>query len=192
MAGENYMLENVRYMFIIDDDPVQVEMIKDYLSERYIFELKVYEDGEKAMKDMETLKPEIVVLDYHLNSNNPQAKNGIEVLTDIKRIHPASKVIMFSAQDNIDIALESMRNGAYDYIIKGETAFNKMENTVNRLGEMHKLESINIAQKRTITFLGIMLGVFVLLGILYMFFGAPFFEKGKEAPIKRMEQLNEQ
>jgi two-component system OmpR family response regulator len=192
MAGENYMLENARYMFIIDDDPVQVEMIKDYLGERYIFELKVYEDGEKAMKDVETLKPEIVVLDYHLNSNNPQAKNGIEVLKEIKRIHPASKVIMFSAQDNIDIALESMRNGAYDYIIKGETAFNKMENTVNRLGEMHKLESINIAQKRTITFLGIMLGLFVLLGILYMFFGAPFFEKGKEAPIKRMEQQSEQ
>jgi DNA-binding NtrC family response regulator len=187
MASENYMLENVRYMFIIDDDPVQVEMIKDYLGERYIFELKVYEDGEKAMKDIETLKPEIVVLDYHLNSNNPNAKNGVEVLKEIKRINPPTKVIMFSGQDNIDIALESMRNGAYDYIIKGETAFNKMENTVNRLGEMHKLESMNIAQKRTITFLAVVLGVFVLLGVLYMFFGAPMFEKGKDAPIESMQ-----
>jgi DNA-binding NtrC family response regulator len=82
---------------------------------------------------------------------------------------------MFSGQDNIDIALESMRNGAYDYIIKGETAFNKMENTVNRLGEMHKLESVNVAQRRTITFLSIVIGVIVLLGILYYFVGAPDF-----------------
>ena len=40
---ENIMLENVRFMFIIDDDPVQTEMIKDYLVERYIFELKMFE-----------------------------------------------------------------------------------------------------------------------------------------------------
>ncbi len=176
MSSENIMLEDVRYMFIIDDDPVQVEMIKDYLGERYIFQLKVYEDGESALKDVELLKPEIVVLDYHLNSNNAQAKNGIEVLKEIKKINPTTKVIMFSGQDNIDIALESMRNGAYDYIIKGETAFNKMENTVNRLGEIHKLESINTAQKRTITFLAIVIGLFILLGILYFFYGAPFFE----------------
>jgi DNA-binding NtrC family response regulator len=82
---------------------------------------------------------------------------------------------MFSGQDNIDIALESMRNGAYDYIIKGETAFNKMENTVNRLGEMHKLESVNVAQRRTITFLSVVIGVIVLLGVLYYFIGAPDF-----------------
>lgn len=171
------MLENVRYMFIIDDDPVQTEMIKDYLNERYIFELKVYETGEHALPDVEKFKPEIVVLDYHLNSGNKNAKNGVEVLKQIKKVSPETKVIMFSGQDNINIALDSMRNGAYDYIIKGETAFNKMENTVNRLGEMHKLESINKAQKRTITILAFAIGIFVILGILYYIYGAPFFEK---------------
>lgn len=171
------MLENVRHMFIIDDDPVQTEMIKDYLNERYIFELKVYETGEQALPDVETLKPEIVVLDYHLNSGNKNAKNGVEVLKQIKKVSPDTKVIMFSGQDNINIALDSMRNGAYDYIIKGETAFNKMENTVNRLGEMHKLESINKAQKRTITILAVAISIFVALGILYYIYGAPFFEK---------------
>lgn len=177
MSNENYMLENVRFMFIIDDDPVQTEMIKDYLGERYIFELKTFQDGESAMKDVVDLKPEIVVLDFHLNANNPKAKNGIEVLKEIKHVSPATKVIMFSAQDNIDIALESMRNGAYDYIIKGETAFNKMETTVNRLGDMHKLESVNTAQKRTILFLSIVIAAIVALGVLYFFFGAPFLKK---------------
>lgn len=176
MADDNIMLENVRYMFVIDDDPVQTAMISDYLKERYIFELKTYENGEDAMTDVSGLKPEIVVLDYHLNSSNSGAKNGIEILKDIKKLSPETKVIMFSGQDNINIALESMRNGAYDYIIKGETAFNKMENTVNRLGEMHKMEAVNIAQKRTIIFLAVALSIFVLLGVLYFFFGAPMFE----------------
>jgi DNA-binding NtrC family response regulator len=130
------------------------------------------------MEQIQQLKPEIVVLDYHLNANNPGAKNGIEVLKQIKQINSQTKVIMFSAQDNINIALESMRNGAYDYIIKGETAFNKMETTVNRLGEMHKLEAVNTAQKRTITFLAVIIGLIVLMGVLYFYFGAPFMKKG--------------
>jgi two-component system, OmpR family, response regulator len=167
MASDNIMLESVRYMFVIDDDPVQTEMIKDYLKERYIFDLMTFENGEDAMKDITTLKPEIIVLDYHLNAANPSAKNGIEVLKEIKRVSPVTKVVMFSAQDNIDIAMESMRNGAYDYIIKGETAFNKMENSINRLGEMHRLEAVNIAQKRTIAFLGIMIGLILVLCIIY-------------------------
>ena len=170
MADDNIMLEDSRHMFVIDDDPVQTEMIKDYLKDRYIFELKTYENGELAMPDIIKLKPEIVVLDYHLSSNNPQAKNGVEVLKEIKQASPTTKVIMFSAQDNINIALDSMRNGAYDYIIKGETAFNKMENTVNRLGEMHKLEAVNTAQKRTILFLVIFILIIIALGVLYYFF----------------------
>lgn len=170
MAEENYMLENVRYMFVIDDDPIQTEMISDYLKERYIFELRKYETGEAAMHDIQTLKPEIVVLDYHLNSNSSESKNGIEVLKEIKKVSPQTKVIMFSAQDNINIALESMRNGAYDYIIKGETSFNKLENTVNRLGEVHRLEAVTTAQRRTIIFLAVFIAIIVALGVLYYFF----------------------
>ena len=168
MAEDNIMLESVRFMFVIDDDPVQTEMIKDYLKERYIFEMKTYENGEDAMADVKKLKPEIVVLDYHLSSSDPNAKNGVEVLKEIKQLSPETKVIMFSGQDNINIALDSMRNGAYDYIIKGETAFNKMETTVNRLGEMHKMAAVNTAQKRTITFLAVILILVILAGVYYL------------------------
>mgnify|MGYP003455837172 FL=1 len=48
-----------------------------------------------------------------------------------------------------------------------------MENTVNRLGEMHKLESINTAQKRTITILAIVISAIIAISILYFFFGDP-------------------
>jgi len=174
VTGDNLTLENVRYMFVIDDDPVQTEMIKDYLKERYVFELKTFADGESALAEVERLKPEMAVLDYHLNSNNASAKNGIDVLKEIKRLSPETRVIMFTGEDNINVALESMRNGAYDYIIKGETAFNKIENTVNRLGEMHRLEAVNVAQKRTILFLSIGIGIIILLAILYAVLGSPF------------------
>jgi DNA-binding NtrC family response regulator len=154
-------------MFVIDDDAIQTEMIKDYLKERYLFDLKTFENGEDAMADIKNLTPEIIVLDYHLNANKKEAKNGVEILKEIRTASPNTKVVMFSGQDNINIALDSMRNGAYDYIIKGETAFNKLENTINKLGETHKLEAINKAQRNTITFLGAVIGAIILGAIIF-------------------------
>ncbi len=161
------MFDESRKLFVIDDDPIQVEMIQDYIKDRYVFEVKAYSDGESAMDDIKNQHPEIVVLDYHLNSQNVGAKNGIEVLKEINAASPNSKVFMFSGQDDMELATESLKNGAFDFIVKGPTAFDKLERTINRLGDMNQLEMINKGQKRTIAFLvgGILL--MVVLGLLY-------------------------
>ncbi|MBP6456499.1 MAG: response regulator [Chitinophagaceae bacterium] len=166
MSEEVYNIESARYIFVIEDDAIQTEMLKDYLTERYLLEVKTYTNGEDALNDVAKFKPEIVVLDYHLNSSNRAAKNGIEILKEIKAKSPESKVVMFSGEDNLNIALESMKSGSYDYIIKGETAFNKLENVINKLGDLHKMESINKAQKRTITMLGIVIAIIVIVAFI--------------------------
>ena len=63
-----------RYLFLVDDEPIQNEMLKDYLNERFLYEVKVFDNGEDAMKNMH-LNPEIVVLDYHLSGHVRDAKN---------------------------------------------------------------------------------------------------------------------
>ncbi|MCX8471487.1 MAG: response regulator [Chitinophagaceae bacterium] len=166
MAEKVINLEHVRYMFIIDDDAVQREMIKDYMAERYLFEVKIYDNGEDAMEEIKTLKPEIIVLDYYLNSHITKSKNGIEVLKQIKQVSPTTEVVMFTGEDKLEVALESMRNGAYDYVVKGESAFNKIEKVINNLGERHRMMAIHIAQKRTITFLSIVIGAIVAVAVI--------------------------
>jgi DNA-binding NtrC family response regulator len=78
---------------------------------------------------------------------------------------------MLSGQDKIDVAVDSMRNGAYDYVVKGETAFSRTENVINNISELHKMHTINVAQKKTITLLLIVLVAIVILAILYSIFG---------------------
>lgn len=51
-----------RYVFLVDDEPIQNEMLKDYLSERFIYEFKTFENGEDALQNM-NLKPEVIILD---------------------------------------------------------------------------------------------------------------------------------
>ncbi len=161
-------LSDKRYVFLVDDEPIQNEMLKDFLSERYTYEIKVFESGEEALANMH-LHPEIVVLDYHLNAHLNDAKNGVDVLKEIKDKYPDVQVIMLSGQDKIDVAVDTMKFGAFDYIVKGESAFPRIENVINNASEIHKLKVINEGYKRTITLLTIVIGLIVIGAVFFTF-----------------------
>lgn len=161
--------DNKRYIFLVDDEPIQNEMLKDYLSERFLYDIKIFDNGEEALNNM-NLNPEIVVLDYHLSAHKTDAKNGVEILKLLKERHPETQVIMLSGQDKIEVAIDSMKYGAFDYVIKGETAFSRMENVLNNVSELHRVKTINKAYKKTIAFLGVVIGLIILLALYLAFF----------------------
>ena len=66
--------------------------------------------------------PFAVVLDYFLNTKFESAWNGIEVLKKILADYPTSNVIVISAQESMELALNCMNSGAIDYVIKNEKA----------------------------------------------------------------------
>jgi DNA-binding NtrC family response regulator len=151
-----------QYVFLVDDEPIQNEMLKDHISSRFDYQLKTYSNGEDALKDM-GLKPAIVVLDFHLSANVPNAQNGVEVLKKIKEINPNTEVIMLSGQDKIDVAIDSMKHGAYDYVIKGETAFSRLENILNNIIELHSIRAANANYKKVITMLGVAIAAVIVI-----------------------------
>lgn len=164
---------NKRYIFLVDDEPIQNEMLKDYLSERFLYDIKTFESGEEMLKNID-LNPEIVVLDYHLSAHLPNAKNGVEILKALKEKCPETQVIMISGQDKIEVAVDSMKYGAYDYVVKGETAFSRTENILNNLGDLNKMKAVNKGYKSTITIMTIVIIVFILLTIYLYFFTNAF------------------
>jgi two-component system OmpR family response regulator len=166
------MADKKRLIFLVDDEPIQNEMLKDYLSERFLYDIRTFDNGEDALQNMH-LNPEIMVLDYHLASNKPKAKNGVEILKEVKDRYPDTQVLMLSGQDKIDVAVDSIKYGAYDYVVKGETAFSRMENAMNNVSELHKMKTVNRAYKNTIIFMSIGMGIVVLLSIYLAFFYHP-------------------
>lgn len=156
--------QSTQYIFLVDDEPIQNEMLKDHISSRFRYQLKTYENGEDAIRDL-NLNPAMIVLDFHLNSHLPNAQNGVEVLKKIKELKPHTEVIMLSGQDKIEVAVDSMKHGAYDYVIKGETAFSRIENILNNVIELHSLREANNTYKKIITGLGIAIGVIVIFSL---------------------------
>jgi two-component system, OmpR family, response regulator len=153
---------SIHRVFLIDDEPIQNEMLKDYLSERFDYKFQLFENGEDAIKSMGE-HPEIVIIDYHLSAQVPNAKNGVEVLKEIKEKYPEVHAIMVSGQDKIQVAVDSMKYGAYDYIVKGETAFARMENTLNRINQLNDAKTLHASSKKTIAFL-----IFAIVCILLL------------------------
>jgi len=157
------MATSKRYIFLVDDEPIQNEMLKDYLSERFAYDLKVFDNGEDALQHM-SLHPEIVVLDFHLSGHNKNARNGVDILKEIKDKYPDTQVIMLSGQDKIEVAVDSIKYGAYDYVVKGETAFSRMD-VFNNIGEFQKMKLVNKGQRMIITILSLVVIAAVLLAI---------------------------
>lgn len=160
----------IQRVFLIDDEPIQNEMLKDYLSERFSYQFELFDNGEDALKKLNA-QPDIVILDYHLNAHIPTAKNGVQILQEIKETYPAAHVVMVSGQDKIQVAVDSMKFGAYDYIVKGETAFQRMENTINRINELHEANTLQQSYKKSLVFLTIAFICIVLLTIFLLLNG---------------------
>lgn len=116
-------------ILVLDDEALTLRTISRALRDEG-FDVSVAMTGEEALKIFAEDKPDIVLADVVL-----PGIDGIEVLRNIKAQNPATIVIMMSAYHMVDRAVEAMKLGAYDYLIKPFHLVD-MVNTVQRATEM--------------------------------------------------------
>ena len=107
-------------ILVVDDEPMQREMLREHLTKMSGYEILSYGTGEECMAVVKARKPTIIFLDYFLNNEVKDAMDGLEVLEEIKREAPETDVVMISGLDKIEVAVNTMKYGAFDYIVKGE------------------------------------------------------------------------
>ncbi len=112
-------------VYVVDDDVLYNHSLEfailGYQGNRKL-DIKTYYTGEDCLNDLKSTRPEIVILDYYLNSEVRNAQDGIRVLKQIKEQKPEVYVIMLSNQERLDIAVSCLKCGAYDYVLKNESA----------------------------------------------------------------------
>ena len=118
---------------LIDDDAQMREMLKDFFTGKYkAAEVVSFSTGEDALSKM-YMQPNLIILDYHLDSEDSTAMNGLQVLKKIKERFPDVPVIFLTGQERTEVAANTMKYGAWDYIIKNESAFHRLEILVNNI-----------------------------------------------------------
>ncbi len=159
------MAKMQKIVFLIDDDPMQTQMLHDYLDDKFELVLHTYSTGEEALENLH-LNPELIILDYHLMSVNKSAEDGVAILKALKEKRPEIQVVMLSGQDKIQIAVECMKHGAYDYVVKSESAFMRIENIMNNIGEHMRTTHLLKMYKRGLTIALIAIGVIIIGAVI--------------------------
>ncbi len=118
-------------VFIVDDEPLLSEMLTDYLKNQDPnLEIVSFPTGEACLSALDT-HPDIVVLDYYLNSREKNAANGLDILKELKKKNKALPVIMLSSQESYSTAGQTIMFGAIHYVIKGSDAFQEIFDLIN-------------------------------------------------------------
>ena len=99
-------------VLIVDDEPIVRESIRDWLKDAD-YEVATAETGEEALEMVKKDDFSIVILDVRL-----PGKTGIKVLKELKTLKPQLKSIIITAYPSAETAVEAMKLGAVDYLIK--------------------------------------------------------------------------
>lgn len=106
-------------VFIVEDNEAYAEMIRFQVHKRN-YNTIVYHTGEDCLRNLYQI-PDIIILDYMLGS-----MDGLEVLKQVKSINPDIQVIFLSSQEDLNVGINSLKYGAYDYVIKEGASFDSL------------------------------------------------------------------
>jgi len=99
-------------ILLVDDEKTMVK----YLSKRLIkkgFEISMAYNGSDALAQVKAADFDVVLLDVLM-----PGMNGIDTLKEIKKIKPRTEVIMLTGHASVEVGIEGMKAGAFNYIMK--------------------------------------------------------------------------
>ena len=99
-------------ILIVDDDPTLVDFLK-LLLESEGYETSEATDGLAALEQIQEQDPEVVLLDYMMPN-----MDGIDVLRNVSKNYESSFVVMLTGKGSEEVAVECMKAGAVDYVVK--------------------------------------------------------------------------
>jgi DNA-binding NtrC family response regulator len=99
-------------VLVVDDDPAVRQLLVDYLM-RHGFTCTTAGSGQDAMEALDGGHFDLVLMDVRM-----PGVDGITALREIKHQHPAQQVVMMTGSREVEPAVEAMRLGAEDYVMK--------------------------------------------------------------------------
>jgi len=125
-------------ILIIDDNPDIRNILKDLISDAG-YETRIAANYNQALNEIDKKLPDVAIIDVKLDKGD---NDGIELLTHIKKKNKDVPVIIISGHANIEMAIKSLKSGAFEFL---EKPFDeeRLMNFVKRAVENFKLKNEN-------------------------------------------------
>ena len=124
-------------ILLADDEPKILALLSEFLG-GLGYAVRAVADGREALKAVQEEEFHLALLDLGL-----PGFSGLELLSRIKGLAPRTEVILFTGQAGMDSALQALRLGAYDYLLKSEMRLDNLQAVVARALERRRLDLSN-------------------------------------------------
>lgn len=121
-------------IFVVEDDKILARRMSYELEMNPDFEVEMFYDGDSFLRHLDE-NPDVVTLDYFLPDTT-----GAEILQKIKAYNSNIPVLVISGQKDVSVALNLMKDGAYDYMVKSDDMIKKLRNVMFNIQEKVMLE----------------------------------------------------
>lgn len=126
-------------LFLVDDDALFLKSLEIEFLQNADFNIETFASGELLLKNLSSI-PDVIILDYFLNGIDKNAMDGLATLDKIKDINQDIPVVILSSQDKIEVAVNCMHHRAFDYVVKSETAFVRLQKIITTIFQYKKIE----------------------------------------------------
>ncbi|GAM11623.1 transcriptional regulatory protein ZraR [Geobacter sp. OR-1] len=132
-------------VLLVDDDPQALELLESFLRSSGMKYVVTFEDGRDLTRYLASFPAAVIVLDLMM----PKI-SGITLLEEITNKNPGISVIVVTAEQQIDTAIECMKLGAVDYLTK-PVVIKRFISSVNRALELYSLNEEIVASQNNAT-----------------------------------------
>ncbi len=120
-------------IFLVDDDAFNLALTQYHLKSLGYDETVLFSSGTDCLNQL-TSRPQVIFLDHNMDDIS-----GFEVLKKIKRFDANIFVVMLSGQENMATTIDSLKFGAFDYIIKGDNAPKRITDVMKRITSIQEV-----------------------------------------------------
>lgn len=135
------MLDKSQKIFLVDDDPYYRCFLEYAVRTHGFTDVHLFENGAACL-DALIDEPDIIFLDQMMGT-----VSGTDALRTIKRFNPDTYVVLVSGQMQVQVAVDSLKLGAFDYVIKNEHLTERLSAVLTKIGAASALLARHQAPK---------------------------------------------
>jgi DNA-binding NtrC family response regulator len=120
-------------IFLVDDDPFCRQLMEHAIRGLGFQDIHSFENGAECL-DALIDEPDIIFLDQMMGS-----VSGTDALKAVKRFNPDIYVVLVSGQQQVQVAVDSLKYGAFDYVVKDEQLVDRLATVLTKIGQVQEL-----------------------------------------------------
>lgn len=132
---------NTELIFFVEDEKFFSNVATKILQDAGFTNIRQFYSGESCKSNLYK-NPGIIILDHMLGDTN-----GIDVLKEIKSVNPNIDVIFLSGQEEMQVAVTSLKYGAFDYVTKSPECLDQLKDSLQRLIQLRERISSKSKEK---------------------------------------------